>query len=201
MRLTHALIIAALLPAPLLAQGGYGGMGGMGGRRGGGMGDQRMGGQRAMLPRFATAKELERFNAAEALLNDRKKLKLTDPQVEQLTTLRATLFEKNADLLVRYDSVRRNFNPPKALTDNSGPSDASAMPSQEEMAKLREQMMAMAAVGDQLLRRRADNMEVCLALVDDTQKDRARRVLDDQTDDMKKVLPQLPSRDGRGGRR
>ncbi len=195
MRLTHALLIAALLPAPLLAQGGYGGMGGMGGR--GGMGGQRMGGQRAMLPKFATAKELERFNAADAVLNDRKKLKLTDPQVEQLTTLRATLFEKNADLLVRYDSVRRNFNPPKALTEPNGPSDASAMPSQEEMGKLRDQMLAMSAVGEQLLQRRADNMEACLALVDETQKERARRVLDDQTDDMKKVLPQLAARGGR----
>lgn len=197
MRLTHVLIIAALLPAPLLAQG-MGGMGGMGGgRRGGGMGGGQGMGRRAAIGKIATAKELERFNAADALLNDHKKLKLTDPQVEQLTSLRASLFEKNADLLVRYDSVRRNFNPPKSLTDASGPSDATAMPSQEEMEKLREQMMAMSAIGDQLLQRRADNMDACLALMDDTQKDRARKVLDDQTDDMKKVLPQLPSRGGR----
>lgn len=169
----------------------------MGGRRGGGMGDQRMGNPRSVLPKFATAKELERFNAAEAVLNERRKLKLTDQQVEQLTTLRATLYEKNADLLVRYDSVRRNFNPPKSLTDGSGASGASAMPSPEEMEKLREQMIAMSAIAGQLLQRRPDNMDACLALVDDTQKDRARRVLDDQTDDMKKAVPQMPSRGGR----
>jgi hypothetical protein len=177
-----------------------GGMGGMGGRRGG-MGGPGMGGQRSGMPKFATAKELERFNAAEAVLNDRKKLKLTDQQVEQLTALRATLYEKNADLLVRYDSVRRNFNPPKALTDARGPVDEGSMPSQEELAKLREQMLAMSAIGEQMMQRRPDNMDACLALVDETQKDRARKVLDDQTDDMKKALPLLQSRDGRGGRR
>ena len=112
MRLSHILVVAMLLPVGLTAQGGYGGYGGPGGRRGGGV--QQTGSRNGGIPKFATAKELEKFNAADALLTDQRKLKLSDSQVTQLTSLRASLYEKNADLLVRYDSVRRNFKPPAA---------------------------------------------------------------------------------------
>ena len=200
MRLRFAVLIASLIPAALLAQGGMGGMGGMGGRRGGGMGQMgpRSGGG---LPKFATAKELERYNAADALLNDQKKLKLTEPQIAALTALRATLFEKNADLLVRYDSVRRNYKPPAALTDTRGPADPASMPSQTEMVALRDQMLLMMSLGDQLMERRPDQVASCLALVDDSQKDRATKVLEDQTSDLRKQIPERPSPNGRPQRR
>jgi hypothetical protein len=193
MRLAHIALMALLLPAPLLAQG----MGGMGGR-GGGMG--RVGQSRG-LPKFATAKELERFNAADALLNDQRKLKLTEAQVTQLTSLRATLFERNSDLLVRYDSVRKNYNPPVALTDPRGPASEGAMPSPAEMAVLREQMLLMMAVADQLMERRPDNVAACLALVDDSQKERATKVLTEQTEELRKQVPERPKGPGAGPRR
>jgi hypothetical protein len=204
MRLTHALLIAALLPASVYAQG-MGGMGGMGGgmRGGRGGGGGQMGGQRrgGGMPKFATAKELEKFNAADALLNDQRKLKLTPEQIEKMTALRATLYEKNSDLLVRYDSVRREFKPPTSLTDPRGPADENSMPSQEEMAKLREQMLLMMSIGEQMMERRPDDVASCLALVDDSQKDRATNVLKDQTEEMRKAIPERPTRDGRGMRR
>ena len=196
MRLRHVILLASLLPASLVAQGG---LGGMGGRRGGGMAP--MGPRGGGMPKFATAKELERFNAADALLNDQKKLKLTEPQIAQLTTLRASLFEKNADILVRYDSVRRNFKPPAALTDNRGPVDESSMPSQEEMMKLGEQMRAMMTLAEELLARRPEQVAACLAMVDDTQRERATKVLEDQTNELRKQVPERPSRDGRSPRR
>ena len=199
MRLTHLLLIAALLPAPLVAQGGMGGMGG-GGMRGGG-GGGRMGSQRGGIPKFATAKELEKFNAADALLQDQRKLKLTEAQVAQITTLRSQLFEKNADILVRYDSVRRNFKPPTALTDPRGPADEGSMPSPEEMTQLRDQMLLMMSLGEQLLDRRSEQVAACLALVDDSQRERATKVLEDQTSDLRKQIPERPTRDGRGPRR
>ncbi|MBC7841471.1 MAG: hypothetical protein H7099_04135 [Gemmatimonadaceae bacterium] len=200
MRLKIVILCAALVPAVLVAQGGMGGMGGMGGRRGGGMGQMgpRGGGG---LPKFATAKELERFNAADALLLDQKKLKLTEAQVTALTSLRATLYEKNAELLVRYDSVRRNYKPPAALTDTRGPADEASMPSQTEMVALRDQMLLMMSLGEQLMERRPEQVASCLALVDDAQKDRATKVLEDQTDELRKQIPERPSPNGRAPRR
>lgn len=198
MRFRVIVLLATLAPAVLVAQGGMGGMGG--GRRGGGMGQMGPRGSGG-LPKFATAKELERFNAADALLTDQKKLKLTETQVTALTSLRATLYEKNADLLVRYDSVRRNYKPPAALTDTRGPVDEASMPSQTEMVALRDQMLLMMSLGEQLMERRTEQVASCIALVDDTQKDRATKMLEDQTDELRKQVPERPSPNGRSPRR
>ena len=186
MRIITALLVLSLIPASLAAQ--YGGMGGMGRR--GGYGDQNMG--RRGLPKFATAKELERFNAADALLRETNKLKLTEAQVAQLTTLRAQLYERNADLLVRYDSVRRDYHPPKSLENPAQASGSEAPPSREEMALLGEQMRAMMGVAEQLMERRPEQVAACLAMLDEGQRDRATKVLEDQTDDLKKAVPQRP---------
>lgn len=167
-------------------RGGMGGMGSMGGRN-----DQRSG--RSGLPKFATAKELERFNAADAVLNESRKLKLTEAQVAQFTALRATMFEQNARLLVRYDSVRRDFKVPKAL--DGTPSGASAEPpSREEMMALSDQMKVMMDVADELVARRPEQVAACLALLDDSQKGRAADVLKDQSGDLRKQVPERPRR-------
>lgn len=191
MRFTrHVLLIAVLVPAPLLAQG-MGGMGmgsGVGNRNG--RYDAGLDRGRNALPKFATAKELERFNAADALLGERKKLNLTDEQVAQLTELRAKLFEANADVLVRYDAVRRDYKVPAALEPNA--SASAQPPSREELAALGERMRAMAAIGDELMARRPEQVAACLALVDETQKKSATKVLKDQTDDLRKQVPELP---------
>ena len=197
MRIRQMILLASLLPLPLLAQGGFGGPG----RRPGGGGDGRIGGQRGGIPKFATAKELEKFNAADALLQDQRKLRLTEAQTAQLTTLRASLYEKNADLLVRYDSVRRNYRPPASLTDARGPADEGSLPGPEEMALLRDQMLLMMSVGEQLIQRRPEQVAACLALVDDSQRERATKVLDDQTGELRKQIPERPTRDGRPSRR
>lgn len=186
MRLKTAVLLLAFAPMPLLAQMG---MGGMAGRRPDG-GMSRMGSGRNALPKFATTNELQSFNAAEALLKDAGKLKLSEAQVAQLTSLRATLYERNADLMVRYDSVRRNFKIPKALENPS--QNESSMPSQEEMAALGEQMRFMVSIHEQLLQRRPEQVAQCLALVDEGQRDRASKVLEDQTNDLKKAAPERP---------
>jgi CHASE3 domain sensor protein len=142
------------------------------------------------LPKFATAKELERFNAADALLNERRKLRLTDEQVTQLTNLRGTLFERNAGLLVRYDSVRRNFRVPKALEPNA-PSGAEP-PSPQEMQTLREQMLAMMEIADSLMARRPEQTATVLAVVSDDQKKDAEKELKNQSEDLRKQVPERP---------
>ena len=84
MRFVNAVLILALIPTPVLAQGGYGGYPG---RRGGG--DFGRVGQRQGLPTFATAKELEKFNAADALIQEQRKLKLTEAQMKDVKKYRA----------------------------------------------------------------------------------------------------------------
>ncbi|MCC7055291.1 MAG: hypothetical protein IT355_18610 [Gemmatimonadaceae bacterium] len=186
MRVVNVLLLLSLLPPTLAAQG-MGGMGGMRGMRG--PISENTG--RRGLPKFATAKELERFNAADALLQDARKLKLTEEQVAQLTTLRATLYERNADLLVRYDSVRRDYHPPRSL-ENPNQGGGGEPPSQEEMMHLGDQMRAMMAVAEQLMLRRPEQIALCLALVDESQREKANKVLEDQTDDLKDAVPQRP---------
>lgn len=189
MRLKFAVVLLSLLPVSLFAQG----MGNMGGRRPDG-GMSRMGRPNA-IPKFATTKELESFNGAEALLQDTRRLKLTEPQVAQLNSLRGTLYERNADLMVRYDSVRRSFKIPKELESPS--QNDGAMPSQQELAALGEQMRFMVTIAEQLMARRPEQVAQCLALVDDTQRERATKMLEDQTNELKKAVPARPS----GGRR
>jgi len=192
MRLFPALFVLALVPAAVGAQGGMGGMGRMGGLGGmGGRHEQSPG--RAGLPKFATAKELERYNAADAVLTEGRKLRLTDEQVTQLTTLRATLFEQNARLLVRYDSVRRDFRVPKAL-DGTQSGASAEPPSREEMMALSDQMKVMMEVADELVARRPQQIAACLALLDDAQKGRAANVLKDQGGELRKQVPERPKR-------
>ena len=117
------LIIAALTmcAAPAMAQfpgGGMGGgMGGMGGGRGGmgGMGGRggMQPGARAQNMKFPSAKTLQKYNPADLLLDEHKKLKLTDDQQTQLKTIRQQIYERNAAILARYDSAQKNFTPPQ----------------------------------------------------------------------------------------
>lgn len=188
MRLTTSLMLLTLLSVPAGAQGGFGQ-----GRRPDGGASQI--GRPNALPKFATTKELETFNPADALLRDAQKLKLTESQSEQITALRATLYERNADLMVRYDSVRRVYRVPKSL-ESPGQSDGT-LPSQAELSALGVQMRFMVSIAEQLMARRPDQVALCLALVDESQRDRARKVIADQTDDLKKAVPQRPEQRGR----
>ena len=90
------IVLLVCLASPLMAQFGQPG------RRPDG-GQSRVG--RNQIPKFATTNELQAFNAADALLKDAGKLKLTEDQVTQLTALRGTLYERNADLIVRYEAI------------------------------------------------------------------------------------------------
>lgn len=188
MRLPVTLSLILLCPCAVVAQGGMGGMG-RGGRPDGGM--QSIGRANTM-PKFATAKELERFNAGEALLNEQRKLKLTDEQVAQLTSLRNKLYEENGDVLVRYNAVRRNFKLPPSLDGTRAPSANDQLPPADELAALSAQMQSMMTIADDLFVRRPAQVASCLAVMDDSQRERATRILKDQSDDMRKQVPERP---------
>ena len=87
--------------------GGRGGIDGTGGRRGGG------GVNREAPIKLPAASELQRFNPAALLIDKRRKVTLADSQVTALIEIRNMINERNAPLLARYDSIRKDFSPPK----------------------------------------------------------------------------------------
>jgi hypothetical protein len=167
----------------------------MGGARGGGRGGMP---SRPSIPKFPTAKELEEFNAANVLLKEKKKLKLTDEQLTLVSALQAKLYERNGDLLARYDSVRRDFKPP-TMPDGPpsgggpgmppGQGGRSGAPDDAAMKVTMEQMRVMTDVGQALIVRRPQDAEDCLLILDESQRERGRKILDEQTKDLKKRIP------------
>lgn len=218
MRRFLLLLLLVLIAQPAVAQFGGGGMGG--GRRGGGGGMGGMGGRggmerggREQSMKFPSAKTLEKYNPAELVLNKHKKLKLADAQLGQLKDLRLRIFERNASLLAQYDSLQRDFRPPKLEPRGSGEATPAVDSTRRAaMLQLRQMRLLVDSLQD---RRRADVRDVLLLLADDGQRKSAAELLDKQ--DIKFAdefpappVPRAPGSDGgqsgagegrRGGRR
>jgi hypothetical protein len=215
MMMLMALLLAA---ASASAQIGGGGMGGMGGRRGGGRGGmggmngmERVGREQNM--KFPSAKSLEKYNPADLVIDKHKKLNLADSQQEQFKGLRQQIFERNATLMTRYDSLQRDFRPPQFSPQRGGESSP-AVDSTRRVAMV--QMRQLRMLVDSLLdHRRADVHDVLSALTDEAQRKKAAEYLDKQDIDFAKEFPQPPAQrnngddstgrggygGGRGGRR
>ncbi len=189
MRLRVLMASVLLLPSVAIAQRGGGGGGGGGGGRGGATG---AGG--VSVPRFMSTKDLQEFNAASAILDDRKKLKLTDEQVKMFEALHAKIAERNADLFTRYDSVKREYKVPQPSAGGT-PTESD----RQKLAASMQQIRVMMSATDQLAKRRSADVKESLDLLDESQRARGTKVLDDQTKDMTKKLPKMPGRGGGGG--
>jgi hypothetical protein len=120
--LMRAIVICSLALSLMVAgsadaQRGMGG-GGMGGMGRGGMGGGRRGGgsnmDREQEIKFPSASDLQKLNPAALIVDKRKKVSLDDGQVTALTAIRSKIYERNADVLARYDSIRKDYKPPKA---------------------------------------------------------------------------------------
>lgn len=214
---TLLVLVASTADAQRGGVGGgrTGGMGGVGGARTGGMGGGRGGamgraGAREAKLKFPSAKAIEKYNPAALLLDKRKKLSLTDAQVAQLKDLRQRIFDRNASLLARYDSVQREFRPPRLITrpgDGQGAASDPAADSTRRVALF--QMRQLRTLADSLLaRRRVDVREVTGVLSDDTQRIRAADFLVDQDAKFSDEFPaavmrrdDAGDRPARGGRR
>lgn len=193
-------VIAVLLLAvdTADAQGGMGGMGGMGrgrggmgGRRGGGMTN---GGSRAPSMKFPAAKSLEKYNPAALVADNHKKLSLADSQVASFRQLGQRIFERNAALLARYDSLQKGFRPPRIDATGGGASEPAA-DSTRRVAMI--QMRQLRTLVDSLQdRRRADVQEVLGALSDEAQRKKAAELLDKQDVDFSKEFPAPPVQRG-----
>ncbi len=176
--------------------GGRGGIDGTGGRRGGG------GVNREAPIKLPAASELQRFNPATLLIDKRRKVALADSQVTALIEIRNTINERNAPLLARYDSIRKDFSPPK-------PQDRDRVGSTPETDSVRttalSQMRTLQSLLDSLsARRTADVGDVLAYLTDATQHRAAVKLLNEQDRDFSDKLPGLgqdgSGRGGRGGR-
>jgi hypothetical protein len=180
-----SLLFLTLLPSLTLAQ--RGGMGGMGGRRGGG----RTGGDRAgtnrEAPKFPEAKDLQKYNPAALIVDKRKKLSLSDSQVGALKALELRINERNAPLLVRYDSVRRDYRPPRdeARDATSASSDSTRRTAMTEMQFMRTLL-------DSLQERRRDDVRETLDLFADQKlKMKAAGFIDEQDKQFADAMPQI----------
>jgi hypothetical protein len=196
---TICLVLSVVTTASLSAQ--RGGSGGMGGGRGGigGMGGGRRGGgfNREEEVKFPSASELQRFNPAALMVDKRKKVSLADSQVTALTAIRNRISERNAPLLARYDSIRKDYKPPKPQdrdrTGSTPETDSVRTASLNQMRTLRQLVDSLSA------RRTADVREVLDYLAEEKQHRAAVDLLNDQDRDFTDKLPRFP--DGRGGRR
>lgn len=197
------LALAMLAAGDASAQRGGGGIGGMLGGRGGidGTGGRRGGGgvNREAPIKLPAASELQRFNPAALMIDKRKKVTLADSQVTALIEIRNTINERNAPLLARYDSIRKDFSPPK-------PQDRDRVGSTPETDSVRttalSQMRTLQSLLDSLsARRTADVGDVLAYLTDATQHRAAVKLLNEQDRDFSDKLPGLGQDGaGRGGR-
>ncbi len=160
---------------------------------------------------FPTSKDVGAFNAATLLLDKRKKLKLSESQVTALTTLQASLTARNADLVTRYDSLLRDHKatPPTiravqasgvisgrvvSVSRGSGSGIPSTTPSGGGPVIITETMRGLWDASQELLVRHNADVADAAALLDASQGDEGMKLLDDQTRDMFKRLPQPPTR-------
>ena len=198
---TVAILLVAQAATAQFPGGGGGGMGGGmgGGRRGGGMGGGRGGGgrdggmgggARAVDMKFPSAKTLEKYNPAALMLDKHKKLSLADSQQALLKDFRLQIFERNAPLLARYDSLQRDFKPPR-FDPRSAEGGSPALDSTRRAAG--QQMFRLRQLVDSLQdRRRVDVETVLRALTDETQRKKAAEFLDKQDVEFTKEFPAPP---------
>jgi hypothetical protein len=168
------------------------------GRRGGREGGF---GNRTEEIRFPAASELQRFNPAAFMVDKRRKLSLADSQVTAMNALRTKINDRNGPLFARYDSIRKDFKPPKPQdrerTGSTPETDSVRMAAMRQMRELRDLVDSISA------RRTADVGDVLNYLRDETQHRTAVELLNEQDRDFTDKLPHMGElrSEGRGGRR
>jgi hypothetical protein len=143
------------------------------------------------LPKYPAAAELQKYNPVVLLIDQRKKMPLSDSVVAALHPLQTAIYVRNADLLARYDSVQRIYNPLNA-------NDASSLKADSVRTRAVQQTIIMNAVLDSLMTRRQNDDTDALALIpDEKQKKKAAELLDKQDADFAKIFPAGAPRGGR----
>jgi hypothetical protein len=147
------------------------------------------------MPKYPSAVELQKYNPVALLIDQRKKVSLTDSQVTVLRPLQTRIYERNGDLVARYDSVQRLYNPLNA-------NDVSSLKADSAHTRSLQQTAVMNAVFDTLMTRRQNDDGDALALItDEKQKKKAAELLDKQDENFAKLFPVTAVRRSGGGRR
>jgi hypothetical protein len=179
-RLIPALFLVAALPALAFAQG-----------RGGGGGGRGRGDKYAPtddMAKYPGAAELQKYNPVVLLIDQRKKLSLSDSLVAVLRDLRGRIYERNGTLLGSYDSVQKLYKPENA-------NDASSLAADSARTRALAQTRFMNSILDSLMQRRqADDLDALALIADDKQKKQAAVMLDKQDIEFAKLMPAGSSR-------
>jgi hypothetical protein len=176
-RLIRLVALLAILPSLALAQRGGGG-----GRGGGGRGNDKYIPTND-LPKYPAATELQKLNPVALLIDQRKKMPLDDSTVANLRVLQSKLYERNGDLIARYDSVQRLYKSENA-------NDASSLKADSVRRMALTQVGIMNSVMDTLMtRRQNDDLDALAVIADDKQKKKAADLLDKQDADFAKLMP------------
>ena len=169
-------------------------MGGRGGGMGGGHGAGGMG-RSFEAPPNPSAKDLEKQDPVQLLLDNHKKLKLDKTQIAALHGLDGSLRAENGPYYQRVDSLHNTFKPPSGGFTRSTGSDGG-----------RAELMAnRQSFYETLIRLRANNKtarDSAVLLLKEPQKKKAYDMLEKQLEESDKML-HAPGRDGgiSGGRR
>lgn len=181
MRVRFTLIALCLVPAVAAAQMGRSGItsrtGEADARRARGEIDKEN-----LPPLRLRVSDLEDYNPAHVIGDEKKALKLTDDQQAKLKELRKTIDQSNKELSVRFDSIRVAIRPTPNPSDEDRVREAIG---REELTKVVQAIRANYTAAE----------PQALAVLDDTQKAAAKEILANQEKDFEKTL-----RDKMGGR-
>ncbi|HEX5072825.1 MAG TPA: hypothetical protein VFW03_06470 [Gemmatimonadaceae bacterium] len=187
------VVTGAAAQAQYQGGGGMGGRGGHGGGMGGGRGAGGMG-RTYEAPPNPSAKDVEKQDPVELLLDKHKKLKLDKDQITALHALDATLRSQNGPYYQRVDSLHNTFKAPSGGFQRSTGSDGG-----------RGSMMANRQVlYETLLQLRTNNRtarDSALALLSEPQKKKASDMLEKQLEESDKMLREPGRGAGMGGGR
>jgi hypothetical protein len=183
--LRAVILVVTAIPSLAIAQGGRG--------RGGGNNNGKPDKYAPTndLPKYPAAAELQKYNPVVLLIDQRKKMPLNDSVVAVLHPLQTAIYVRNADLLARYDSVQRLYNPLNA-------NDASSLKADSVRKRAVQQTIIMNSVLDSLMsRRQIDDLDALALIPDEKQKKKAAELLDKQDAEFAKLFPAGAPRGGR----
>jgi hypothetical protein len=183
-RIRAAVLAFALIPATVVAQRG-GGMRG-GSRTGGQEGMGRGSGAGAALQ--LSNGDVEEMSPIKRLIDKRKDLKLSDPQIKQLKDLEKEMKTRNEHMFNVLDSLRKDIS-------------SSVRTSEEDRARMVNDRAAVQEVVGNIRLSYSETLKQAMALLDDAQKQKADELvqrLNDEADQT--ILEKLDVRGNRGER-
>jgi hypothetical protein len=190
-----AIVLVASIPAVAFAQ-----------RKGGGAGisdaSDPASGAGPSARDMPRSSDLVRMNPAALLIDKRKKISLPDSVAKQLKAVQKTIDDRNAPMMVQYDSIHKWTMPltstmSAASSSKPGFSDAdkssaASAPSPAEQAKMQASMRDLRKLVADFRERRKTDVADALAVVPDAQKAAAADLLTQQDADLDKLVGGRP---------